>query len=624
MRRLVLTGLAVWFCSVFGGPVSVVALELNTGVELDYTYTQADLGGEVNATTLFNQKYDIKYVTSLTTGYDFLGAVRLALQNSWYTDQASTSQVAPTLEMAATGSQLAAKIAYETVITSTDAYHEAGGVTSYSDSLSFDLLMTPNLWPEAKLKFQQRRGYEENTNETTTTTFEFQARKDIYRLRLEFDFKREDTDAALPARTGSTGTTWSAKAAYREILWGGTEFELAYEINEDHKDEQTQGVFSGETATYAQDLRTRLRNSLVIGPRMTLGLAWEFEFDQDLLALVFDYKLKNKYLLDLRWDAFDWLKIISEARRETDLTAAVDGADDERLRTDTLKAGFDLTSISWLRVSGKAEFRNEGKVAANTGASVDKIEEEKYELIAVNRWVDFWDLTVAASTSNKHEDDVLTNRETRVKADMRLKPFDLIITPGYFDLFVTPSYEVSRTNNWKRGFDFPTGQQQVRDAKIKFDYQFQLLDLFKATFSHEYAYKVDDTLDEVLNFERQLQFSEDTRFTILLAEIVRDMRVEGEFDRRASDTEDDSDPELVELSYALKLDWKLENLLMLSSIKYNDKGDTFDDVSFNFKAAWKYNDLELTGEYQFDKIIKDITEPKDEKRKLNLRLNYRF
>ena len=80
--------------------------------------------------------------------------------------------------------------------------------------------------------------------------------------------------------------------------------------------------------------------------------------------------------------------------------------------------------------------------------------------------------------------------------------FELILTPGYFDLIVTPSYEVSRTNEWERGFDFPTSQQQVRDARIKFEYQFQLLDMFKATFSHEYDYKVDDTLDEVLNFER--------------------------------------------------------------------------------------------------------------------------
>ncbi len=60
----------------------------------------------------------------------------------------------------------------------------------------------------------------------------------------------------------------------------------------------------------------------------------------------------------------------------------------------------------------------------------------------------------------------------------------------------------------------------------------------------------------------------------------------------ASDTQDDPDPELVELSYSLKLDWKLEDLILLSSIKYNDKGDTFDDVShqrqgqLEARAAW--------------------------------------
>jgi len=612
---MLLAGFAAGFCVGFGGPESVVALELNAGVELDYSYAQDDVGGDVNATTQFNQKYQIEYATSLTTAHDFLGAVRLDLQDAWYTDQGATSRLAPTLELATKGSQLAARIAYEAVISSTDSYHETGEVTSYSSSLSFDLEMTPELWPEMKLKYQRRRDSQEYSNENTTKTFEFSARKDIYGVLLEFDFKREDIDDALPARTGSTGTTWSAKAAYKEILWGGTEFELAYEINEAYKDEQTQGVFTGETSDYTQILKTRLRNSLLIGPRMTLGLTWEYQYDQDLLALVFDYKLKNKYMLDLRWDAYDWLKIASEARRETDLIAGVHGEDDERTLTDTFKIGFDLASISWLRVAGKAEFKNEGKIAADTGGSVDKIEEEKYELIAKNRIGDFWDLTLDAMTSNKHTDDLLTNRETKVKAELRLKLYDLI---------VTPSYEISRTNEWERGFDFRTSQQQVRDAKIKFDYQFQLLDLFKATFFHEYSFKVDDTLDEVLNFERLLQFSEDTRLTILLAEIVRNVRVEGEIDRQASDTEDDPDPELVELSYSLKLDWKLEDLVVLSTLKYNDKGDTFDDVSFNAKVGWKRDNLELTGEYQFDKIIKDNTEPKDEKRKINLKFNYQF
>ena len=104
VRSMVLAGLAALLCAVSGGPESALALELDTGVQFDYTYTQDDVGGDVNATTQFNQKYELKYTTSLTSAYDFLGAVRLDLQNAWYTDQASTSQVSPTLEMATRGS----------------------------------------------------------------------------------------------------------------------------------------------------------------------------------------------------------------------------------------------------------------------------------------------------------------------------------------------------------------------------------------------------------------------------------------------------------------------------------------------------------------------------------------
>ena len=31
---------------------------------------------------------------------------------------------------------------------------------------------------------------------------------------------------------------------------------------------------------------------------MTLGLRWEYQFDQDLLLLDYDYKVKNQYLLE--------------------------------------------------------------------------------------------------------------------------------------------------------------------------------------------------------------------------------------------------------------------------------------------------------------------------------------
>ena len=382
------------------------ALELNTSIELDYTYTQDDLGGDVNATTQFNQKYEIKYETSLTTAYDFLGAVRLDLQDAWYTDQASTSQVAPTLEMATKGSQLAAKLAYEAVINSTDAYHETGDVTSYSASLTFDLEVTPALWPEVKLKFQRQRDFQENASENTTNTFEFSARKDIYALRLEYNFKREDCRRcpAGPARQHDNQVVRQGDLQGNPLGRDGVRTRLRDQRR--LRGRADPGCFFGRDATYTQPLKTRLKNSLVIAPRMTLGLAWEYQFEQDLLALDFDYKLKNKYVLDLRWDAFAWLKIASEARRETDLTAAVAGADDERTMTDTLKAGFDLTSISWLRVSGKAEFRerrqDRGRHGRIRGQDRGReVRTDRQEPLGRTSGISPWH----ATTSNKHTDN---------------------------------------------------------------------------------------------------------------------------------------------------------------------------------------------------------------------------
>jgi hypothetical protein len=615
MRRLLLAGLAGVVCALLLRAEPAAAGALATTIDLDYTYSQADLDNDVNASTLFNQKYEIKYESALNASYDFLGAVRLDLQNGWYTDAAGTAKVAPTLEMEAKGSQADVKFAYEAIVNTTDSYRETGEVKATSTSLSLDAQVTPQLWPEMKLRFQRRRDYEDFSKDSTTNSVEFSAKKDIYGLLLEYNFRREDVDTTMPTLVGSTETKWSSKATYKNVLWGGTEFELAYEINETYKDENARGIFSGDTETFTQSLRTRFRNTLLIAPRLTLNAAWEYQFDQDLLQLDYDYKVKNKYALDIRWDAYPWLKFTSEIRRETEKTASAPGVDDLDTVTDTFKGAFDLTAVPWMLISGKAEFRTDDKIAADTGGSVDATSEEKYELIAKNKIGDFWDFTWDATSSVKHTDDWLTSRETKIKGDLKLKILDLVVSPGY---------EVSRVNTWERPFDYATAQEQIRSATIKFEYQMQLLDLFKATFSHQYGVKVDDALDAVLNFERTLQFDEDTRLNVVLAEIVRDLRLEGEVDRTASDTEGDADPELVELAYTLKLDWKYENLSILSSFKYNDKGNTFDDVSFNAKATWKGERLEISGEYQFDKIIKDVTEPKDEKRKLNLKLNYRF
>lgn len=260
MRRILLAGLAAGFCAIFGWAEPAAAKELITVIDLVYGYSQKNVGGDVDAATTFDQKYDIKYETSLTSIYDFLGAVRVELQDAWYTNSANTSRVVPTLEMEAKGSPLAAKLTYEAVIGSTDVYHESAETTTYSSGLLFDLQTSPWLWPQMKLKYQTKSDFQDYSKESTTNTYELTMTKDIYNLRLDYFFKREDIEELLPARLESAETQWSAKATYKELIRGGTEFELAYEISEVYKDKHTRGVFSGETSSYTQLLRTRLKN----------------------------------------------------------------------------------------------------------------------------------------------------------------------------------------------------------------------------------------------------------------------------------------------------------------------------------------------------------------------------
>lgn len=613
MRKVLLAGHSALLCALLT-TAPVAARELATSIDLDYSYSQEDIGGDVKAATSYNQKYEIRYETSLTSAYDFMGAVRVELQDTWNSKEADTSRVAPSLEMQAKGAQAAVKVTYDGAIGTTEAFHEKGEVTTYSNGLAADLELVPVVWPELKLKFQRRRDYQPWSTDTTIDTVEFSSRKDLFGVRLAFSFRLEDAEKIIPLRVDTRSTEWSGKATYKELFWGGTEFELAYEIKETFNKELTQGVFSGQDEDYVQNLRSRLKNSLEITPKVTVDLEWERQFDQDLLELTYDTKLKDKYQISLRWDLLEWFKVNGAARRETDKTAALAGEDDEQAVTDTVTAGFDFTLIEWLLLAGKAEFKYGDKIPSLTGSSLDQSVDEKYELVARNRIGELWDLTLNATTSLAYLDDWITVRETKLKAELKLK---------YGDLIVTPSHEAGRTNQWDWGLDDPVIQKTFRETKIKFEYRYRLLDLLAATFSHEYGIKVEDELDEVLDFERTLQLNEVTRLGLVITEIVRGLNLEGEVDRTASDTEGDLDPQLVELSYALKLDWKLDTVNFVSTLKFNDKGAAFDDLGFNTKINWRIEQLELTGEYQYDKIY--VEQPdKNEKRKLSLRLTFKF
>jgi len=133
--------------------------------------------------------------------------------------------------------------------------------------------------------------------------------------------------------------------------------------------------------------------------------------------------------------------------------------------------------------------------------------------------------------------------------------------------------------------------------------------------------KREDRLDDVRSFERVITLNENTRLNLIVSDIIEDLKVEGQVERKASDTEGDTDPVLVDVSYSLKLDWKVSAVSLSSSVKYNDKGDTYDDLNFSTKVDWKGDLVNVSGEYQFTKVYSEEIE---ENRKLNLKFSMKF
>ena len=586
--------------------------ELTTSIDLDYAYEQRHEAEDVEATATYRQKYEVKSEAFLG-GFDFAGAARLELEDTWETDAAGKSRVAPTLEVALKNGEASVKLAYQAVIGTTDLYEEEAESETYSTNTTADFQFTPYSWPEFDLKLQRRRELDLERKDALTRTAEFRVRKDFSGLLLEYDFKREWVEDTLPERGTRDAADSTGKVTYKDILWWDAEFELSYEIGDSYSRETDRGVFTADDEAREHKLKTRIQKSLQLTPRMSLKGGWEFNYDEDLLGLDYESKSTNKYQAQLRYDPVSALKLTADFKRELTEDRNRLPEDDEQGLSDNVTLAADLEPFRWLRISSKADVKWDEDVKDGTGASVDRRRQETYETILRTRFGGWWEMTLNGANSLDHEDGWLVGREAKFRGEVKLTPFQ--------DVLIVPDYEVIRTTDWDARAVNPDGQKQTRAWKIKFDLKRQLLDLLRVAFVHEYGLKTTDELDAALVFDQTVELNEDTKFSLTIDDLIDGLKIEGEVNRRASDTEDDGDPMIVDVSYAVKLEYMLEPFAFSSSFKYNDKGDTFDDLVFNAKLEWKTDMLALSGEYQFDKVYADET---DETRKMNLKLSYKF
>ena len=587
---------------------------LETTIDLNYTYEQTHLGDDITGETSVEQQYSIEYDTALNSLFDMVARITLDLQNTSEDQEPDTSRVAPSLDIFFSAPKTTIRLNYDATVDKTEQFRDDSGDETYSSTYVLEMEVVPDYWPETKVKFERKRNFEDQDTENVEKIFSLDLRKEIGDLSLEFDFEGKKKDEVLPAARQKKDTSWAGKVAYQSVLWWDVDVDLTYEIEELYTEEFTQGVISAEDEEYIHNIQARLQKSLILTPRLKADLAYQYEFEQDLLFLEMDYRLSNDLGLGLTYEMFNWLEMTADFERTILKTVNVRPQDDDEEVEDLISLGFTFEPVRWFSVIGQAEWNLEQKIETLSGATLDEKDEATYEISARHRWGSWWALTVTGSSEYEYVDDWLTKEKAQFVAAVDIEPFQ--------DVILELSYDREHGTIWEERSPLALGQAITEEFEVKFEFDREFSDMIRVSFVHEFGVNWETEIDEVMNEEELVELYEDTKIKLVLAVFVRDMNLEGEITRKATDTKDDEEPILIDISYALKLEWLVDHdWNVVASYQYDDNGDTFDESSLHSEITWSRDTFEVSGEYQFDKTYSDEI---DEQRKLNLNMNMLF
>jgi predicted porin len=586
---------------------------LETTIDLNYTYEQTHLGDDITSGTSVEQQYTIEYEAAATRLFDMLAIITLDLQSTSADQEADNSRIGPSLELTFTAPKSLIRLNYDAAIDRTDEFRDSSASETYSTSYVLEMEVTPDYWPETNVKFERNRDFEDQATEAVEKIFTLDLRKQIGDLSLEFDYEYQKLDDVLPSAQQKKSTAWGAQVAYQSTVWWDVDVDLTYEIGEVYTEEFIQGKFAQEEQDYAHNIQARLKKSLVLTPRLQADLYYSYEFEQDLLFLEMDYGLLNEFGLSLTYDMFSSLELTADFERSIEKTINIRPQDDDEEVEDFVNVGFSYDPVRWFRVIGQAEWTAEQSIESGTGATLNQEEEAAYELSARHRWGSWWILTASSSSEYEYIDNWLTKEESQFVVDVAIAAFDGFLLEG--------RYDIQRLTTWEERSPLELSQSKREEAGIRFDFERDFSDMIMFSFAHEFAINWETEIDEVMSEDELVELTEDTQIRLVLADFIRDFILEGDITRKATDTKDDGEPMLVDISYVLRLEWLVDDVNVTASYQYDDNGDTFDASSLNSEIKWSRDTFEVSGEYQFDKIYSDEIE---EQRRLNLNMSMLF
>ena len=562
---LALRGEVAWGAGLIGGSYT-----LNWDNKVD----KKDTG--ITETRTFKQSLDIKYTGFLSPVIQNELTLKVEQENT--AEGENKIRVNPVLTLGYKGAYWNGG-AKRTV----EESNEPGKNPKTTDSYFVELLVKPARasLPDLKAKYTLDQDFEKDTADTSKHAF---TASSIYKpmewIQFQGDYNLNRTYDNLKPDSDTWDDKRSVGAGIRHM------FSQKIKFNTEFKIEETRGATlldAGGKTNEKQDISTTWKNTLAFRPFKDTNVDASYDFDLKQNMINDEHTLTQNIktavsqrvgILDLKGD---FSRAITEPRHT---------ADDNRKTEDTWTADAKLKFSKMLDFTGKYQDKFTDEVhfadASKNTTSASKIYSGSWN----GDLTQFWKATASYDRTDTFTKEIKTtvDKKYSLKSTFVFKAVNITLDPTY-DITVKEDLQAT-----------PQATTDTRDFKCKLGWKVLSTRNIDAKVDHTYGRKTDSAVNNI-------QRTDDTAANVTWKEPFRGWNFGFDATRAATDTSgDDLEPD-VNSSFGFKGDYKMNQLSLSTSYKYDKKRLTDNSETFDAKVGWVAPHWDVTLTYNFTKTF---------------------
>jgi hypothetical protein len=526
-------------------------------------------------TRTYKQTLDIKYAGFLSPVIQ--NELTLKVEQERTADGENRIRVNPVLTLGYKGATWNAG-AKRTV----EESNEPGKNQKTTDSYFVELFVKParSALPDLKAKYNLDQDFEKDTTDTSKHAF---TASSIYRpmewIQIQGDYSLNRTYDNLKPDSDTWDDKRSVGAGIRHM------FSPKIKFNTEYKVEETRGATdldAGGKTNEKNDITNTWKNTIAFRPFRDTNIDASYDFDLKQNMINDEHTLTQNIkaaasqrigILDLKGD---FSRAITELRHT---------ADDNRKTEDTWTADAKLKFSKQLDFTLKYQDKFTDEVhsdATKNTTSASKISSGSWN----GDLTPFWKATASYDRTDTYTKEVKTtvDKKYSLKSSFLFKEVNVTLDPTY-DITVKEDLQAT-----------PPATTDTRDFKCKLGWKFLTTRTIDAKVDHTYGRKTDSAANNI-------QRTDDTATNITWREPFPGWNFGFDATRAATDTSGDDLPPDVNSSFGFKGDYKMNQLALSTSYKYDKKRLTDNSETFDAKIGWVAPRWDVTLTYNFTKTF---------------------